>query len=318
MQPPDLYTNFEQRVKSFNGLHRAIDELFSKHLLGTEKTWVYRGVANADHGFLSSLYRRVWWTKAKQAGQPWMSSEPPDEGEVAKAEEEILADAHRWGLHDAERGRLSVLRQLAVLQHNHAPTRLIDVSFNVWIALWFAVEQQWENGAPVSDSTDGRIFAIDITERLINENADRSWEDDLRRPWTSASDWTEQTRAWRPTPSDKRIAAQHGAFLLGGVPTPSASIKYPKSTMSGHSGQWLNKTELRSCTSLPLRFHKTRPQTGFKKTTSGAAYTIRIDKNAKAEIRERLRHLHGFTTKTIYPDIAGFGRFGTPQLIETP
>jgi hypothetical protein len=130
------------------------------------------------------------------------------------------------------------------------------------------------------DTTDGRLFLIDITERLINENdQERPWEDDLHRPWGPASgisDWTEVTRAWRPAPSDRRIAAQHGAFLLGGVPAPPGAIKYPRSTQSGVSGNWLNKTELRSCTSLPLRFHKAKPQTGFKKTTSGAAYTIRV------------------------------------------
>jgi hypothetical protein len=100
---------------------------------------------------------------------------------------------------------------------------LIDVTFNAYIGLWFAVEQQFENGSPVHENVDGRVFAIDVTKRLINEDDDRrSWEDDLRCPWRTArmssADWQTTVWAWKPSRYESRIAAQNGGFLFGGVP----------------------------------------------------------------------------------------------------
>jgi hypothetical protein len=320
--PKDLYEPFEAVVSTIEELEEITDKLYSELISKKDSIWVYRGVGNADHSFSSSLYRRVWWTKAAMKGAPWTTVDPPTEKELAAAEHRVLVDVHRWGLHDGERGRLSILRQLAMLQHHHAPTRLIDVSFNYWIALWFATEQQYANGAPAADTTDGRVFIIDVTNRLINENDDeRSWEDLNRRPWTGnngPTDWCNTVRAWRPAQSERRIAAQHGAFLFGGVPTPTSSKKYPKDTQSGKTATWLNTEELRTCTSVPLRFHKVNPKTGFKDSAAGNAFTLRIAKELKPELRQRLQQTHGFVTSTIYPDVPGFGRFGTPQLVERP
>ena len=55
-------------------------------------------------------------------------------------EVDILKELHRWGLHNSESGgRLSILNQLAILQHYGAPTRLIDITFDAWVAVRFAV-----------------------------------------------------------------------------------------------------------------------------------------------------------------------------------
>jgi hypothetical protein len=317
--PADLYANFELKVSTIGDLNEVLETLYARRLSKPSTTWVYRGVADADHGFLSSLQRRVWWTQAAKPERPGTSVKPPNESEISEAEGQILADAHRWGLHDGQRGRLSVLGQLAMLQHNHAPTRLIDVSFNIWIALWFAAEAHFDNGAEAEETKDGRLFVIDISQRLINEiDGERGWADEHSRPWTGVRDWCDTARAWRPPPAERRIAAQHGGFLFGGIPRTTSVKRYPKSTASGTTGEWLTQDELRSCTSLPLRFHKVDPKTGFKESSAGSAFTIRIAKNLKPVLRKRLQQLHGFTTGTIYPDISGFGRFGTPQLIERP
>jgi hypothetical protein len=195
-----------------------------------------------------------------------------------------------------------------VLQHNHAPTRLIDVSLNIWVALWFAVEQCWADGQPLPDTQDGRLFAIDITDRLINEDDDRrDWEDTLHTPWGDPpSIWTKGAFAWQPSPADRRIAAQQGAFLFGGVPT---SGQYRKSTTKNDC---LSLPDLRRCTSIPLKFHKTGGGPGAKPLRP--TYTYRIAASLKHEIRCRLIDLVGLTTGRIYPDLPGFGRFCTPWL----
>jgi hypothetical protein len=317
----EVFANFQGVVNDVAELNTAIETLYKRRLARRSSLYAFRGVGDADWGFHSSLYRRLWWTKARVGGTPVASTDPPTESELGRAEFEILVRAHQWGLHDAERGRLSVLRQLAVLQHNHAPTRLIDVSFNVWTALWFAVQPQWDNGIQQPDTTDGRLFMIDVARRLINETDERVWEDDPSRPWyiRSASgtpkltaDWTRDTRAWRPTPENRRIAAQQGAFLFGGV--PDSKKLYPASTATN---DWLSVQDARRCTSVPLRFHKFDAAAGGVASGSGnAAYTLRIAAALKPELRLRLERLSGLTPERIYPDIAGFGQFATQNLAD--
>lgn len=325
--PSDLYEKFEATASTMAELDKVLEKLYQGAITNADDSvWVFRGVGNADHGFSSSLYRRAWWTKAAKEGKDYRSVEPPTEAELAKYEKQVLIDVHRAGLHEGERGRLSILRQLALLQHHHAPTRLIDVSFNIWVALWFASQESFDAGLVAPDATDGRLFIIDITRRLINEDqAERPWEDAHDTPWSGSNappNWCHVARAWKPAKIERRIAAQHGAFLLGGVPVSSSEHNYPKSPDSGKSGTWLSNRELRTCTSIPLRFHKALPKTGYSfgssKSPGSPAFTIRIAQDLKPELRTRLRKLHGFTTTTIYPDVPGFGRFGTPWMVERP
>jgi hypothetical protein len=87
---------------------------------------------------------------------------------------------------------------------------------------------------------DGRLFAIDITDRLITKNDDRrSWEDMLSRPWKDldGAEWSALTWAWRPAAFEARIASQHGAFLFGGVPRTGVGVVWPKTTRA-KDGLW--------------------------------------------------------------------------------
>lgn len=284
--------------------------LLGSNSFSNRRLLVYRGVDNCEYGFFSSLYRRLWWKQMK-TGKP----DPPDEGMLSGVEHEILVAMNRWGLHESDRGRLSVLRQLAIAQHHHVPTRMIDVSLNLYVALWFAAEQKWTNGTPVADNVDGRLFAIDVTKRLINERPRyRSMEDDLERPWrvggsVSPYVWQTQAFAWIPSSLDRRIAAQNGAFLFGGVPISRSRHQYPATTKPG---SLLTQDQLRRCTSVPLRFHKAGSQVG--RPPANPTYTYRVASEFKQELRIWLRDIVGLDSAHIYPDYAGFGTFGTPYL----
>jgi hypothetical protein len=99
---------------------------------GTQQ-FVWRGQAVAEWPLYSSLYRRTRLTLNQDL----------KEADLQQEEHNILTALHQWGLHStAQNGRLSVLRQLALLQHYGAPTRLIDITFNAFVAAWFAVEQK--------------------------------------------------------------------------------------------------------------------------------------------------------------------------------
>jgi hypothetical protein len=189
------------------------------------------------------------------------------------------------------------------------------VTLNAYVGLWFAVEQKWDNGEPKYEDADGRLFAVDVTDRLINEDDERrDWEDDPSRPWNdlAADEWCAHTWAWQPPPLEARISSQHGAFLFGGVPRTGVGLRWPKGPRAG-SGSW-NIDEVRRCTSVPLRLHKAVPEAGGVSTTGQPAYTYRIKASAKRDIRERLQRLFGYSHATIYPDYPGFADFGLPEL----
>jgi hypothetical protein len=253
-----FFEPWEVVIEDFEEINEWLSELSLKWVDENNRQFAWRGVVDAGWPLHSSLYRRVLWTASSEVA--------PAEPEIREMEGEVLRSVHRWGLHNGERGRLSILEQLATLQHFGAPTRLIDVTLNAYIGLWFAVQPVYADGLPTDEEVDGRLFAIDITNRLINEQDEfRDWEDDLHRPWKDSGpewqrQWCGQTWAWRPPAFEARIAAQNGAFLFGGVPRTNLGIRWPKGRSSG-LGSW-NKDEVRACVSVPLRFHAADPALG--------------------------------------------------------
>ena len=150
----DFYRPWEgETIQDFQAIDDLLNRL-SQRWLDQERQFAWRGVADASFPLHSSLYRRLYWQRLRQD-----QSEPPSEHDLAEAEDRVLASARRWGLHNGAHGRLSLLNQLAMLQHFGAPTRLVDVTLNAYIGLWFAVEKD--------DDRDGRLFAVDVTSRLI-------------------------------------------------------------------------------------------------------------------------------------------------------
>ncbi len=294
----DFYRPWEgDPIESFASIDEILTKL-SERWLDQQRQFAWRGVSDASYPLHSSLYRRVLWQQMKNG-----ITEPPNEEVVAAAETELLANAYRWGLHNGPYGRLSLLNQLATLQHFGAPTRLVDVTLNAYIGLWFAVEKY--------DDRDGRLFAVDISSRLINERDDlRGWEDRLDPPWSDfdESRWTGETFAWKPSPFERRVAAQNGAFLFAGVPRTRPGFQLPRTPRSGRT--W-TLPEVRQVTSLPMRFHLANPRAGGVRSQGTPTYTFRIEAGAKRNIRRRLAAQFGYSHRTIYPDFPGFAAFGT-------
>lgn len=313
----DFWRPFEATAESLDDVRDLVHDVFEKWS-AKNRVFAWRGLSDARWPLHSSLYRRLHWTSNAQ--------NPPREADLHREEGKILAELHRWGLHMAQFGRLSILSQLAALQHYGAPTRLIDVTFNPWIGLWFAVEQKWNGGEP-QDDVDARLFAIDVTDRLINEQDDlREWEDAMKRPWPkppaqgdsdqekqTKKDWTTRVLAWRPPHFHPRLAAQNGGFILGGVPTTGV-LQWPRTTQTT-DGKW-SIHDVRRATSVPLRVHKLGAGAGGP--TSDAVYTVRIMADAVPQIRRRLQELFGYRPATIYPDYTGFASFAAPHLRSTP
>jgi hypothetical protein len=321
VNPADFWKPWEETADSFAEVVSFIDRVRDPWVEGKGMSFAWRGVVHANWALDSSLYRRLAWT---HRGATY-----PDEMALFKAEDEIMVNVHRWGLHWSEGRRLPWLLQMAMLQHYGAPTRLIDITFNAWIGVWFAVEQKWANGVEKNQNDDGRLFAMAVNNLIINEQPDlRSWEDQQKRPWPKPTDnpataadeqkaWTASVYAWRPPHIDGRIAAQNGGFLIGGVPdqySPGNKRRFwPKTHGSGD--HW-TIDEVRCATSVATRPHRLNRKAG--RIPKNPMFTLRIKASAKEEIRRRLANLYGYEHRTIYPDFPGFASFGTPSLKQWP
>jgi len=307
---------FEEVVGDLAEFEKVMKCIFDKRPKGK---FAWRGQGNASWSLHSSLYRVL-------IKQQKCHSKFPRESDLREAETRVLKEFHQWGLHMGDYGRLSVMNQLAVLQHYGCPTRFIDVTFNPWIAAWFAVKRDSLCGkerpcykqCKQDRLHDARVFAFDVKNVLISEIDEnrRFWEDNNQFPWPKASATTEEEKekfidwttgeyfVWKPPHFHKRLAAQNGAFLFSGVPTTKDGRKaWPKSP-SGKGDNWL-VDDVRKGTSIALRPHSLIS----RRPPNDATYSIRILHKAKGEIREYIEKRLGFTEATLFPDYMGFSDF---------
>ena len=309
VEPSEFFGPWEpEPVQSLTEFLDLIKRTFSRWS-GRTVRYAWRGVVNSNWPLHSALYRRMTWTYPART----------DEASLARLEADVLADAHRWGLHYMDRAHLPVLYEMAMLQHFGTPTRLLDITFNPLIALYFAVEDQRDDhGQPLHAGSDGRLFIFDVSSRLINESTreERQWEEAFARPWSEAPspDWRKRTWAWRPAPIEARFAAQGGGFIFGGVPIAAAGA-WRKAPMAG-SGHW-HIDEVRSCTSIPVRFNKLVPGSPGR-PPDNPTFTVRVAAAFKKQIREDLRRWFDIESRTVYPDHPGFAMNGTPDLRRRP
>lgn len=283
-------------VSSWDDMQSAIFDIKKK---SNGHTLVWRGHAVAGWELHSSLYR-------------YLVEKKPEEGvgeeSLLNFEEEIVGYIREnWRV-----GDISYLELLAQLQHYGAPTRLIDVSLNPYIAIWMAVERQSaESGW---NSEDARLFAFDVVRddgvpSIPLQRYDCPW--DFRstsdggvdgEAWNQGN-WTSEFWFWQPPAYNERISAQYAGFLVGGVPSfrkPGSNTKYRKGPGT-KSVYWLER-EVRGHTSINLRMvGRNRNSRKDVKPT----FTVRIASQAKEEIRSVLEGTFNIKSSTIYPDIPG-------------
>ena len=222
--PEDYWASFEHTVTDLAEYLEAV-RVISAYQVATGTRFVWRGAVDASWALHSSLVRRYF----EQNGRL------PTERQLHLAEISIVEEARDWGLdwHSAG-GRLTGLELLAAMQHFGTPTRLLDFTFNPLIALWFAVER--------SDGIDGRVFAIDFSERTVDRALAATAD-----PWWFGGEpehWSVRSSVWRPPPIETRMIRQDGCFLVGGTP-----VSTPGRNVRGKAGAWrlLLQSEVRRC-----------------------------------------------------------------------
>lgn len=292
-QGDDFFTPWEKKIEDWDSALKCINLVISR--AGDKHDLVWRGVVDASYSLHSSLYRRFI------ANPP---GHPIDELDFVEFERKVLdASRNRWRYGDK-----NALEMLAQLQHFGAQTRLIDVTFNPLVALWFAVEQKFDE----SDNKDGRLFAFDVTTRKIS--LDAIWGHHILpwEKWQKEVGWRcELPYLWRPPSYNERIPVQHSAFLVGGVPMAFKGYNawYRKGPGDGPSKGLWGIRQIHESTSIPVRM-VSLDQTAQER--SAPTFTLRVNSDAKAKIRALLDHNFGLNTATIYPDLYGLARHVSP------
>lgn len=312
-------------VKCWEDMQKAVDNIVEK---SGGRALVWRGQVNAGWNLHSSLFRALEkaWKGKKEVGKI-------TEKDLLEFEKRIVDHARKyWRVSD-----ITYLQLLAQLQHYGAPTRLIDVSLNPYVAVWMAVERQGNE----DDREDSRLFAFAVSDGSISDAKDNPlpidrvlstyecpWDfdsvkelcgassgnssakskDDEKegRKWNRES-WCTGTWFWRPSAYNERISAQYSGFLLGGVPNmyPYVQSYYRKEPWPNNERWSIGEVRKSSSISLRLVSGKTSlREIGFA-DRGRAVYTLRIDAKAKKEIRDILEKTFSINSSTVYPDIPG-------------
>jgi len=230
---------------------------------------------------------------------------------MVEAERTILARARTDWRFDGT----PALETLAHLQHFGGPTRLLDVTENPLIALWFASESALRTASEptrVPAEIDGRVFAFVTPERDIRLN--EAWnsrhpiwhrskndEERVRQKWGTGLG----RRFWRPPAFNSRISSQSAGFLIDGVTIESP--EHGLGRKSPDTEETWSVEEMRGFASIPLKL--TTIRRGDLRPAAAPVFTYRVSASAKEEIREQLESRYGYRASSVYSDMAGLANY---------
>lgn len=185
-------------------------ELASGSELEKRNIFLWRGQGNIAWPIHSSAYRRLEKNKTFT----------PSEMHMRDYERELLLNAKHQG-YQHENGRmLTDFELLAKLQHHGAATRLVDVSRNMLVALWFACNSEKDKTGLLFGIHCGAICGFEGRPEL------RTYNDIFGAGDPKVDDEVEDfSRLWQPPVVTKRIAAQSAQFLYSRVSdSPTGSL----------------------------------------------------------------------------------------------
>jgi hypothetical protein len=186
-------------------------------------------------------------------------------------------------------------RQLAIAQHYGLPTRFLDFTTNMLVALFFAVEEpaarrkttkgEWEE-------QDSAVWCIEVPNRL---NVWEVWKEKEAGVWLSPPEFAKEgsdppidnfvDNAFVPEHIDERIRAQGSVFMTE-----------PR----GKKSDWTLHVKLRDKEEIVLKRKMVEKKTKTLK--------VRIPTDFRESLREQL-DLVGINRATLFPDLGSAARY---------
>ena len=186
----------------------------------SQRSFVYRGQANADWQLHSAAARRII------APASTLSENDVAEFELAliNYQNDLIANFRNRRFDMRDGTPLSELEILAVLQHLGAATALLDFTRNPLVALWFACEHGDE---------DGRVYKVDaVSNPYIGTGSEyrQTFGEILAQlvPPLHLLTWSPPAMA----DAQARTVAQQSVLLLGKPRTPT-ELSVPKERVAG-------------------------------------------------------------------------------------
>ena len=249
--------------------------------------YVWRGQGNVAHTLHHSLHRRLGHAGADE-----------DEAVLAENERRLIERARMAG-YDRGNGRaLTDVELVALLQHEGAATRFLDVTPDPFIALFFACEHA------ASTSTSAAVIALlvrdewPIRPQLAAAPTGLDCLDVLDHQRISTGAAASRVYLVETAYLNDRMKAQRGQFLVSRLPTDPALTEWTSLDL-----------EIKTPAEEQARIDRLLNPTPGAPLASGdrpPVILFRIAPHVRAAIRLQLAVRFGYTTETIYPDLNGF------------
>ena len=188
--------------------------------------WLFRGVTNANHALVPKVGRehtRANKTDPTTGRRTRVPYRLPDERAVF----EMFKRQARSHLTTPP---ATPLEWLAIAQHFGLPTRLLDWTESLLVAVWFAVEKAGAKPSP----TDAAVW---VTRQVNSINADAK-ED----PLSIATPCV-----YRPAHVSERIAAQASVLMVCPEPTQALTLPFTRKITISRTAEFLIKKRLNAC-----------------------------------------------------------------------
>jgi FRG domain-containing protein len=238
-----------------------------------EARYMRRGQSDLNWDLSPGLVRRLQSQSSANG--------PVTETQLIGHEKQLIASARAAGYGRADGRTVGDVELLAVLQHHGAATRLLDVSSDPMVAVWFAVENlDFFN-------TDGVLFAINVSNAKYISGTER-------RSWVRILDGMEPgvIGFYEPPGGDERIKVQRGRFIFSKLTgKESHELSLPIDI-----GEWDRARRDKF-------FGQAR---GAGRPVPPSILVLKIPRRVKPRLLRLLENSYGYTSETMYPDLGGF------------